>query len=70
MTRTIVGYLNGRPQWSPNEPAAAAVQGHGASGLGEVMPTFHLTPQRRDKPDPHASRKRRRAEERARKALR
>lgn len=66
--RVVTGYTNGRPTWSPNIPAAAAVGGHGALGLGEVLPTFHLTPQRR-KPDPHASRKRQRAEARARKAV-
>ncbi len=67
MSKIVTGYLNGHPQYRDQGPAAAAVQGHGALGLGEVLPTFHNVPQRR-KPDPHASRKRRQAEARARKA--
>lgn len=32
--RRILGYLNGRPIWSPNEPARGVIQGHGGQAIG------------------------------------
>ena len=35
--RRVVGYLNGKPQWSDSEPARARVAGYGGSALGHTI---------------------------------
>jgi hypothetical protein len=37
--RVVTGYVNGRAQWSDNEPAFARVQGFGGSALGHFSQT-------------------------------